>query len=69
VKEFVAREGETVSVEVPLAMGACTLDGIHAAPRGTKRGVTDTPAGLRVSSREFFEGDRLSLLVTVGRIR
>jgi hypothetical protein len=69
VKGFVAREGETVSVEVPLAMGACTLDGVHAAPPGTKRGVTDTPAGLRVSSREFFEGDRLSLLVTVRRIR
>jgi len=69
IKEFVAHDGETVAVEVPLVMGWCTIDGSHAIPQGGTPGVKDTPAGLRVSSQEFFEGDRLSLLVRVRRMR
>jgi hypothetical protein len=69
IKEFVAHDGETIAVEVPLVMGACTVDGSHAVSPGARPGVTATAAGLRVSSREFFDGDRLSLLVRVRRIR
>ncbi len=61
--------GETVSIELPLALGTCTMDGSHSVPPRSRPGVRDTPAGLQVSSREFFGGDRLSLLVTVRRIR
>ena len=68
-KTYVARIGETVSVEVPTAFGWCTIAGVQGVPSHAKSGVTATGAGLRVSSREFFEGDRFSILVTVKRMR
>jgi hypothetical protein len=69
VKQFVAREGETVSVEVPASIGWCTIAGTRVVPADARSGVSATPAGLRVTSREFFTGDRFSLLVRVRRLR
>lgn len=65
VKEFVANEGETVSVELPASFGSCMVPGTAAVPPGSRPGVTASLDGLRISSREFFEGDRCSLLVSV----
>lgn len=67
VKEFVALDGETVSVEVPASFGGCTVSGANAVPSGARPGLTSTPGGLRVSSRDFFAGDHFSLLVRVRR--
>lgn len=67
VKEFVANEGETVSVELPNCFGQCLLPGAAIVPPGSRPGIAAVPGGLRLSSREFFEGDRSSLLVRVRR--
>jgi hypothetical protein len=67
VKEFVANEGETVSVELPASFGKCMLPGAAVVPPGSRPGIAAVPGGLRLSSREFFEGDRFSLLVRVRR--
>ncbi len=69
VKQFVVREGETISVEVPAAIGWCTIAGTRVVPSDARSGVSATPAGVRVTSGEFFSGDRFSLLVRVGRLR
>jgi hypothetical protein len=66
-KEFVARDGETVAVDLPFGSGYCgTITG-EAVPPNVRPGVSPFGNGLRVSNREFFEGDRLSLLVTARR--
>lgn len=67
VKEFVATEGETISIELPASLGACTLAGTAVLPPGARPGVAATRGGLRVVSRDFFDGDRFSLLVRVRR--
>jgi len=67
VKEFVAKEGETVSIELPASLGSCTVAGTAVVPPGARPGVAATLDGLRVASREFFDGDRFSLLVRVRR--
>ena len=67
VKEFVANEGETVSVELPASFGQCLVPGVAAVPPGARPGLAPVPGGLRLLSREFFEGDRFSLLVRVRR--
>jgi len=67
VKEFVAQDGETVGVELPAFSGLSALPGARTAPPGARPGVTSTPEGLRLSAREFFKGDRFSLLVRVRR--
>ena len=67
VKEFVAKEGETVSIELPASLGSCTLAGTSVVPPDARPGVAATRDGLRVASREFFDGDRFSLLVRVRR--
>ncbi len=69
VKQFVARAGETVSVEVPTSLGWCTIAGTRVVPVDARSGVSATPDGVRVTSREFFNGDRFSLLVRVRRLR
>jgi hypothetical protein len=69
VKEFIAKEGETVSVELPASFGSCTVTGTGVVPPGARPGVTATGDGLRVSSPEFFDGDRFSLLVRVRRFQ
>ena len=67
VKDFVARDGETVRVEVPASFGGCTVSREHALPTGARPGLTGTAEGLHVSSRDFFDGDQFSLLVRVRR--
>ena len=66
-KEFVAQDGETVGVELPAFLGWSVLPEFRTVPPGARPGVTSTPKGLRVSEREFFEGDRFSLVVRVRR--
>ena len=66
-KSYVAQDGETVEVELPFGSGYCgTITG-ETMPPNVRPGVTASGTGLRVSIREFFEGDRLSLLVTARR--
>ena len=66
-KSYVAQDGETVEVELPFGSGYCgTITG-EAIPPNVRPGVSASGAGLRVSNREFFEGDRLSLLVMARR--
>lgn len=67
VKEFVAKAGETVSIELPGSLGSCTVAGTSVVPADARPGVAATLDGLRVASREFFDGDRFSLLVRVRR--
>jgi hypothetical protein len=67
VKEFVANDGETVSVELPESFGYCTVPGTVVVPPGARPGVTASRDGLRISSRDFFDGDQFSLLVRVRR--
>jgi len=68
-KSYVARDGETVEVELPFGSGYCgTITG-ESIPPNVRPGVSVFGAGLRVSNREFFEGDRLSLLVAARRQR
>ena len=68
-KSYVAQDGETVEVELPFGSGYCgTITG-ETIPPNVRPGVSAFGAGLRVSNREFFEGDRLSLLVAARRQR
>ena len=68
--EYVARDGETISVEVPTSIGWCTIEEADGVPPRARPGVTVVGGGaVRVSSREFFDGDRLSLLVRIQKDR
>ncbi|MDO8836384.1 MAG: hypothetical protein Q7V01_12360 [Vicinamibacterales bacterium] len=67
-KTFTARDGEAVGVELPVGTGYCGIPDVPLPP-DARNGVTAEGASLRISNEAFFEGERLSLLVTVGRVR
>ena len=66
-KELVAGDGETVSLELPVSIGWCTVSAPSSTPSNARRGVTAVKGGLRVTASEFFSGERFSLLVTARR--
>jgi hypothetical protein len=68
-KSYVAQDGETVEVELPFGSGYCGIITGETIPPNVRPGVGAFGAGLRVSNREFFEGDRLLLLVAARRQR
>jgi hypothetical protein len=68
-RTYVAHDGETVSVEFPWAYGWCGWDTSATVPASARPGVSRTKTGIRVTSREFFKGDKLSLLVTARRAK
>jgi len=69
-KKYVARDGETVSVELPFGWGHCGAITGAAIPPNARPGVSASGAGgIRITKQEFFHGDRLSLLVTARRTK
>ena len=62
--EGIRREGRRnrSALQLPASLGSCTLAGTSVVPPDARPGVAATRDGLRVASREFFDGDRFSLL-------
>jgi hypothetical protein len=69
-KRYVARDGETVSVELPFGWGHCGAITGAAIPPNARPGVSASGAGgIRITKQEFFQGDKLALIVTARRTR
>lgn len=66
-KSFVVKPDETTSIELPFVNGYCPLGDV-AKPANPRPGVmTGADGKLRVNFKEFFAGDKTSILVTAKR--
>ena len=66
-KELIARDGETISLEMPTGIGWCTISPPPDDRVPARAGVKTMKGGVRITGADFFRGDRFSLLVTVRR--
>jgi len=66
-KSFVVKPDETTGIEFPFVNGYCPI-GAGSQPANPRPGVVTGDDGkLRVNFKEFFAGDKTSILVTVKR--
>ena len=66
-KAFVSAPDETTAVDYPWAFGYCPLSRGVAKPAHARPGVVERDGGLRVDLKQFFAGEKTSILVTARR--
>ena len=63
VKQFTARPDETTAVDLPWSFGYCSLGSDVRMPANPRPGVIVKDDRLRVQFKDFFAGERTSILV------
>jgi hypothetical protein len=68
-KTFISAPEETTAVDYPWAFGYCPLSSRVVKPARARAGIVENDGRLQVNYKEFFAGERTSILVTARRQR